>query len=267
MTQGDKIASRRILGYSISPGAARHYAASVLAHIDQVRSGAQQGAYLACLNPHSYVVATRSKSFERALKAAQWLLADGVGIVLASKVLRQSLPGRVTGFDFFEALSSTMNARGGYRVFFLGSSEETLRQIRARMRACYPNVVVAGSYSPPYKDEFSEQDIESMVSAISAASPDVLWVGMTAPKQELWISQHLGATGVPFAAAIGAVFDFFVGNVRRSHPIFQKVGLEWLPRLLQEPRRLWRRTIVSGPIFVAAVVKDVISPRNRHPEM
>lgn len=99
-------------------------------------------------------------------------------------------------------------------------------------------------------------ELEAMIAAINQASPDILWVGMTAPKQEKWIHQNLHRLDVRFVAAIGAVFDFYTGRVKRSHPIFQRLGLEWLPRLVQEPRRLWRRMFVSAPIFLWHVVRE-----------
>jgi N-acetylglucosaminyldiphosphoundecaprenol N-acetyl-beta-D-mannosaminyltransferase len=100
-----------------------------------------------------------------------------------------------------------------------------------------------------------------MVNAINQTQPDVLWVGMTAPKQEKWIFQNLHRLDVKFAGAVGAVFDFYVGNVKRSHPVFQRLGLEWLPRLVQQPGRLWKRMFVSAPIFVWHVVKQAIRQR------
>lgn len=89
-----------------------------------------------------------------------------------------------------------------------------------------------------------------MLAQIMLAAPDVLWVGMTAPKQEKWIAAMQPRLRVRFAGAIGAVFDFYSGEVKRSHPVLQRIGLEWLPRLVQQPRRLWRRMAVSAPIFV-----------------
>jgi N-acetylglucosaminyldiphosphoundecaprenol N-acetyl-beta-D-mannosaminyltransferase len=114
----------------------------------------------------------------------------------------------------------------------------------------YPNIRFAGSYSPPYKDDYDEKELDEMIEIINQAHPDILWVGMTAPKQEKWIYQNLHRLDIRFAAAIGAVFDFYTGRVKRSHPIFQKLGLEWLPRLVQQPKRLWRRTFISAPIFI-----------------
>ena len=207
--------------------------------------------WLACFNPHSYAEARRQPHFAAALHAADWLIPDGSGIVLASRVLGGDIRERVTGSDIFQGVLQQLNRGGGHSVFFLGSTEETLLAIRERMASDYPNVQVAGTYSPPFKAVYTAGEIDAMVDAINEAAPDVLCVGMTAPKQELWIQQNLERLEtVKFAAAIGAVFDFYTGRVKRSHPVFQRLGLEWLPRLIQQPRRLWRRMFVSAPVFL-----------------
>jgi N-acetylglucosaminyldiphosphoundecaprenol N-acetyl-beta-D-mannosaminyltransferase len=149
-----------------------------------------------------------------------------------------------------------MNSAGGMSVFFLGATEETLDLIGAHMAMDYPNVKVAGMYSPPFKARYSSAENEEMINAINTVAPDVLWVGMTAPKQEKWIYANRTRLCVKFAGAIGAVFDFYAGRVQRSHPLFQRLGLEWLPRLIQQPRRLWRRTFVSAPVFVLHVLQQ-----------
>ena len=143
-----------------------------------------------------------------------------------------------------------MQGSGNYSVFFLGSTEDTLTAICERMSKDWPNIRVAGIFSPPFKATFSDEDIELMVHRINMVEPDVLWVGMTAPKQEEWIYKVLPQLNVRFAAAVGAVFDFYTGRIKRPHPLFRRLGLEWLPRLLQEPGRLWRRTFASAPIFL-----------------
>ena len=213
-------------------------------------------SWLACLNPHSYAVALNDSRFALALHDANWLVPDGVGVVWASRVSGGHVHERVTGSDVFSALHQRMNAAGGLSVFFLGASDATLAQIRTRMAQDFPNIRVAGTYSPPFKPTYSEQELDEMISAVNATRPDVLWVGMTAPKQEKWIFENRARLDVHFAAAVGAVFDFYTGNVKRSHPIFLRLGLEWLPRLLQQPRRLWRRMLVSAPIFVTHVMRE-----------
>ncbi len=176
--------------------------------------------------------------------------------MLASKFLGGSIHRRITGSDVFSELNLVLNKKGGYRYFFLGATENTLNALQKRFSLDYPNIVFAGAYSPPYKPAFNDDDNQLMINAINAVSPDVLWVGMTAPKQEKWILQNREKLNVKFIGAIGAVFDFYVGTVKRSPVFFQKVGLEWLPRLIQEPRRLFRRNFVSSPLFIIMIVKQ-----------
>ena len=173
------------------------------------------------------------------------MIPDGYGIVLASKIHRGNIFQRVTGNDMFNGINERLNEIGG-SVFFMGSTNETLMNIKIKFNREYPNIKIVGTYSPPFKSLFSKNDNDKMVTAINRAAPDVLWVGMTSPKQDLWIYTNRHRINVKFAAAIGAVFDFYTGKIKRSHQIFQNIGLEWLPRLMQEPRRLWRRTDSSS---------------------
>ncbi|MFM2074943.1 MAG: N-acetylglucosaminyldiphosphoundecaprenol [Pseudomonadota bacterium] len=249
-----------ILGYQVDNASTNECAEAIER---EMVSGERTCHWLACLNPHSYVQALNDQTFAIALHNARWLVPDGVGVVLASWLLGGQVRERVTGSDIFYALHRRMNVLGGFRVFFLGATENTLTQIRARMALDYPNIVVAGTYSPPFKRIYSAEELDAMVSAVNAAQADVLWVGMTAPKQEKWIFENHARLNVRFAAAIGAVFDFYSENVKRSHPVFQRLGLEWLPRLLQQPRRLWRRMFVSAPIFVCHVVRAWWMQRSR----
>ncbi len=241
-----------ILGYQV-------LAINQYACIGDIMSWIGVGDYcrwLACINPHSYVVAKHDPSFKQALKSADWLIPDGSGIVLASRMLGGVIRERITGSDVFKGVHDRLKHTGG-RVFFLGATEDTLSAIRTKMRIEYPNICVAGLYSPPFKPVFSEEDTNAMVAAINSSAPDVLWVGMTSPKQDLWIHANQHRLNVRFAAGVGAVFDFYVGRVKRSHPFFQRLGLEWLPRLLREPRRLWRRMCISAPIFLWDVMREV----------
>jgi N-acetylglucosaminyldiphosphoundecaprenol N-acetyl-beta-D-mannosaminyltransferase len=193
--------------------------------------------------------------FSRTLREVDWLIPDGVGIVFASRLLRGNIHERVTGSDIFRGIHEQLDRAGGGSVFFLGSSEETLATIQGRMARDFRNVRVVGSCSPPFKASFSAEDTEKMIATINAAAPDVLWIGMTSPKQDVWLHQNRQRLKVKFAAGVGAVFDFYSGRVKRSHPVFQRLGIEWLPRLLQEPRRLWRRMLISAPVFLWHLVR------------
>ncbi len=254
MNKEKSLATENILGYAVT-GLPRE---QCLDRIETwLNNDAQQKTFL-CANPHSLVQAVGDPLFQQALHDADLVTPDGTGIVLASKILGGAIRERITGSDIFWGLSDRLNEAGGKSYFFLGASEETLAKIKTKLATDYPEIIFAGFYSPPYKPEFSEDDSKRMIEAVNRAKPDVLWIGMTAPKQEKWLNQHLDELDVGFIGAIGAVFDFYVGNVKRSHPFFQKIGLEWLPRLLQEPRRLFKRNFVSSPLFLLLVLKQKI---------
>ena len=251
MTQ---LTSENILGYNVisqGPGSC----------IDQVVSWIETGEKktFVCANPHSLVVAEIDPLFKEAIHSADLLTPDGVGIIHASKIMGGVIRTRVTGSDIFWGLSEKLNKSGGKSYFFLGSTDKTLAAIKNKMAQDYPNIRFAGSYSPPFKAEFNKKESQMMIEAVNSARPDVLWVGMTAPKQEKWIYKNKDKLDVKFIGAIGAVFDFYAGKVKRSYPIFQKMGLEWLPRLLREPRRLSNRMLISAPMFLYRVAKQRFS--------
>lgn len=247
-----------VVGYQITTLGVSGCASAIMSWINDPEGGDKDARcrWLACLNPHSYAVSRGDGKFADALADAELLLPDGIGVVFASRILGGQIRSRITGADIFSEVLSRLDKQGGGRIFFLGSTDATLGLITTRIARDYPDIRIVGSYSPPFKDEYSRIDTERMIAAINDVSPDILWVGLTAPKQEKWIFDNRERLDVRFAAAIGAVFDFYAGNIKRSHPFFRRAGLEWLPRLVQEPRRLWRRMVVSAPIFVWRVIRD-----------
>ena len=210
------------------------------------------------INAHSYNTARKDAAFAEALLKGDALIPDGASIVLAFKFLRHKNIERIAGWDLFLHEMDKLNRKGGV-CFFLGSSEETLRKIKAKAAGVYPDIRIE-TYSPPYKAEFSEEDNRRMIEAVNRAKPDLLWVGMTAPKQEKWAYAHLKELDVngPIGT-IGAVFDFFAGNIRRAPLWWQKHGMEWLYRLIKEPKRMWKRYIIGNTLFLGYLVKEKIS--------
>ncbi|NRB37449.1 MAG: WecB/TagA/CpsF family glycosyltransferase [Pseudomonadales bacterium] len=204
------------------------------------------------INPHSYITAKSNPSFRKALLSSDMLLADGSGVVLAARQISGDSITKMAGADLHQHLLAKLNESGG-RCFYLGAAPATLDKIKARLAEEFPNVQV-DAYSPPYKPEFSEEDSAVMIEAVNAFAPDVLFVGMTAPKQERWLDQHKNELDYKVASCIGAVFDFYAGTVQRPSDFWIKMHLEWLPRLLKEPRRLWRRNFVSTPLFLLDVL-------------
>ena len=203
------------------------------------------------INAHSYNTARRDRLFAEALTRGDVLIPDGVSIVKACRWIRaKSLPEeRIAGWDLFAFEMERLEKRGG-TVMFMGSSERVLGLITEKAAEVYPHLRVV-TYSPPYKPEFSEEDNRAIVEAINAARPDLLWIGMTAPKQEKWAYTHWNELNIHcHVGTIGAVFDFFAGTMARAPLWWQRHGLEWLYRLLREPRRMWRRYIIGNALFL-----------------
>lgn len=161
----------------------------------------------------------------------------------------ETMKERVAGWDLFEFEMARLNEKGG-RCMFMGSSEKVLALIVEKARTAYPNIEVV-TYSPPYKPEFTDEDNRAIIKAINDADPDLLWIGMTAPKQEKWTYAHWDELNIRcHVGTVGAVFDFFAGTYRRAPRWWQEHSLEWLYRLIKEPRRMWRRYVIGNPLFL-----------------
>jgi len=208
---------------------------------------------ISTINPHSYILAKNDTVFHAALKNSDILLPDGIGIVWAAKLLYGKKIKKIAGHDIFIYLMTELNNKGG-ACFFIGSSEKTLKKINKKVELNYSNVKV-GYYSPPFKSEFSEADNRKMIEKINNFNPMILFVGLTAPKQEKWVYQNKNRICANVVCSIGAVFDFYAGTVKRSNQFWINLGLEWLPRFIQQPHKLWKRIFISNPLFVFNVLK------------
>lgn len=209
------------------------------------------------INAHSYNTALKDPLFAEALQKGDILIPDGASIVMVCKWLKaKSQPKeRIAGWDLFEFEMNLLNQKGG-KCFFMGSSEKVLSLIKEKAKNVYPNIVVE-TYSPPYKPEFNEEDNKKIIDAINQANPDLLWIGMTAPKQEKWTYKHWNELNIHcHVGTIGAVFDFFAGTVERAPIWWQEHSLEWLYRLIKEPKRMWRRYIIGNTLFLWNIIKE-----------
>ena len=219
------------------------------------------------INAHSYNTARKDSLFAEALTNGDVLLPDGVSIVMACKWIKaKSLPKeRIAGWDLFafemeklerESEELRTKSEESKIVMFMGSSQKVLDLIVKRAAEVYPHLKVV-TYSPPYKPEFTDEDNKAIIDAIHAANPDLLWIGMTAPKQEKWTYSHWKELNIHcHVGSIGAVFDFFAGTMKRAPMWWQEHGLEWLYRLLKEPKRMWRRYIIGNTLFLWNMVKE-----------
>jgi N-acetylglucosaminyldiphosphoundecaprenol N-acetyl-beta-D-mannosaminyltransferase len=199
------------------------------------------------INPHSYCVAKKDKIFKEALLNSDVLLPDGSGIVFAVKILMGKKINKIAGADVHQYLIENAHLKS-QKVFYLGASKSTLNLIEKRLKKEFPNIQVA-TYSPPYKSQFSEKDTDAMIHAVNIFKPDYLFLGMTAPKQEKWVYENHEKLKANVIASIGAVFDFYAGNINRAPKWMIELGIEWLHRSLIS-RRLMIRNLKSNPIFL-----------------
>jgi len=220
----------------------------------QAINGSMPQRVFACANPHSLVVAQDDHSFQSALTQANPVVADGVGVTFMARLVGVEIGPRITGTDYFQAVLNALQQRGGGRVFFFGSSQRVLDLIAERFAADFPSLTLCGTLSPPF-GTWSEKENRRMAEAINAAKPDVLWVGMTAPKQEKWVEANRQQLTAPVIGSIGAVFDFYAGTYSRAPQWICRIGLEWAYRFILEPRRMWQRNVVSAPKFVWLVLR------------
>lgn len=209
------------------------------------------------INAHSYNTALKDSLFAEALMKGDVLIPDGASIVMACKWLKaKSQPKeRIAGWDLFCIEMEKLNKKGG-KCFFMGSSEKVLSLIKEKAKTIYPNINVE-TYSPPYKKSFSKEENKAIIDVINNANPDLLWIGMTAPKQEKWVYSHWEELNIHcHAGTIGAVFDFFAGTMKRAPKWWQEHSLEWLYRLIKEPKRMWRRYIIGNTLFICHIIKE-----------
>jgi len=222
------------LGYDVYSGS-----------LDQI--SASGPTIFSTINQYSYCLAENDTNFRNALQRSDVLLPDGVGIVMAAKFLDHHDIKKISGWDLHQHMLEKLNASGG-SCFYLGSTPSTLEKIKSKLRREYPNIKVS-HYSPPFKPEFNDADDQEMIDRINEANPDVLFIGMTAPKQEKWAILHKQDLKAKYICAIGAVFDFYSGNIKRPGQIWIDLGLEWLGRFVSEPKRLYKRYTVYGAFF------------------
>jgi len=209
------------------------------------------------LNAHSFNVAKKDSKFAKCLKESDVLLPDGISVVWALSFLKGKKIEKIAGADLFFYEMNRLQEQGG-SCFFLGSTEDTLRNIKDRAAKEYPEVDLH-TYSPPYKSEFSIKDSATMIQAVNEIQPDALFIGLTAPKQEKWSYQHYDSLNCGHICCIGAVFDFYAGTVSRAPDWMINAGLEWFYRLIREPKRMWRRYLLGNIKFTVSILREKLS--------
>ncbi len=210
-------------------------------------------------NLHYCMLTDRDPGLRPLNDAADFIVADGMPIVWASRWRTRRLPVRVTGSDLIPALC-TRAAERGYRVFFLGGAPEVAREAERRLREQLPTLQIVGVESPPFR-ALTPEEHAALVGKIRAANPDLLFVSFGQPKGELWIYQHAQELGVPVSVQVGATIDFLAGKVPRAPRLLQRTGLEWVYRLYREPKRLLSRYTSNAWFAIKMLCKDLFTRR------
>jgi N-acetylglucosaminyldiphosphoundecaprenol N-acetyl-beta-D-mannosaminyltransferase len=247
-SQGASLARVRIAGVAVQPLTKAAVASTLSRYLEHGR-------------PHQIVTANldflqrvaRSAAFDEVVNGADLVVMDGKPLVwLAARLGIRC--DRITGSDLISAFCR-LSAERGYRLFLLGGAPGVAEEAGRRLTDAFLGVQVCGTFSPPLSDYPFPDDVENVINErIRAAKPDILLVAFGSPKQELWIHDHLQSLGVPVSVGVGACLDFLAGRVRRAPRLFQQSGLEWLYRLWQEPRRMWRRYLLDDLPFLLRIV-------------
>ena len=201
------------------------------------------------LNAAKVVAMEHDPKLKSVIEHCDLINADGTSIVWASKLLGSPLPERVTGIDLFHAIVRRA-AHTGHRIYLLGATAEVVTEVTKRLQQQYPTLNIAGSHDGYWSDD------AEVIAAVRDAQPDFLFLGVPSPKKEFWLAEHLESLGVPFVMGVGGTFDIVAGKTKRAPRLWQHLGCEWLYRLLQEPRRMWRRYLIGNALFIGMLIKE-----------
>ena len=213
----------------------------------------RQRMLVGVVNAAKIVKLRHDDQLRRSLLECDVLLADGQSVVWASRLLRQRLPERVAGIDLFERLLQLADRRGR-SVYLLGAKPEVLAVLQRRISDRFPSLTIAGAHD----GYFDVDDADAIATDIRESGADMLVLGITSPKKEIFLGDYGDGLGVPVLHGVGGSFDILAGVTRRAPVHWQRSGLEWLYRLLQEPRRLWRRYLVTNTKFVVLTLKELV---------
>lgn len=212
------------------------------------------------VNASKVIALTRNDHLRESLLECDLLLADGQSVVWGSRLLGHPLPERVAGIDLFERLLE-LAAEDGHSVYLLGARPEVLVDLQAELRRRLPGLRIAGARD----GYFTEEESAAVAGEIRRSGADMLFLGMTSPKKEIFLKTYGPGLGVPILHGVGGSFDVLAGVTRRAPISWQRVGMEWAYRLLQEPRRLWRRYLTTNSAFMLATLRERVRPTPPYP--
>lgn len=211
-------------------------------------------------NAQTVAMCWRDKTLRDVINRSTLTFPDGMSIVWGGRMLGLSIRHRIAGPDAMAELCRQA-AHDGHRIFLLGTSVETLSALRRALERKFPGIQIVGTFSPPMAVRFTPEQTNAMLAAVNSSKPDILFVGLSFPKQERWIEENLQRIQAPVSLGVGAAFDFLSDRIPRAPEWLQKRGLEWLHRLSCEPRRLWRRYLWGNIIFLGLLAAERLRRR------
>jgi N-acetylglucosaminyldiphosphoundecaprenol N-acetyl-beta-D-mannosaminyltransferase len=212
--------------------------------------------YVCTINAYQAVKANEDRELLKIFNDAEIVIPDGMPLVWYSKLSGKPIPGRISGYDFFYNFSKIANEAGYSYFFFGGTNDLVLSGVKNRLEKDFKNIEVKGLLCPPFMDTFPDEFDDYVIDIINGLKPDILWVGLSAPKQEKWIYKNIDRLDIKMAFGIGAAFNFYANVVKRAPKWMQKAGLEWLYRMFAEPKRLFKKYMIYNSKFIGLVIKD-----------
>jgi N-acetylglucosaminyldiphosphoundecaprenol N-acetyl-beta-D-mannosaminyltransferase len=224
-----------------------------LVYVLDTRIMSSSKTFVVTANPEIVMYGQKDGEYYKILKEADFIIPDGIGVVIASKMLGHPLKERLTGFDLMQKLLELSNDKG-YSIFFLGAEKDVIDRAVQNIKSAYPNINIVG-----YHHGFFDWNDKGLVEEIRGKNPDIIFVGLGFPRQEKWIKMHMDQFEKGLFIGVGGSFDVWAGKVKRAPEVWQKLNLEWLFRLVNQPSR-WRRMLVL-PLFMLKVIKRRLTKR------
>ncbi|MGB4766213.1 MAG: WecB/TagA/CpsF family glycosyltransferase [Rugosibacter sp.] len=218
-------------------------------------AAARESRYVCICNSHSVVTAGQDAAFGRIIEAADMATPDGAPVARMLRILGSPAQQRINGPDLMWKYCEQAALRGE-SIYLYGGLPDTLALLQQRLKAAFPGLLIAGAHSPPFRLATAEED-EADVARINAAGAGTVWVSLGCPKQEQWMAAHRGRVNAVMIG-VGAAFDYHAGTIKRAPKWMQNAGLEWLHRLCSEPRRLWKRYLVTNTLFIAGAASQLL---------
>ena len=233
-----------ILGVDVSPLSYEDLKKNIEKDIENNKK-----SFIVAINPEKILKARKDEKLKKLLNNATYEIPDGIGVIYASKLRKGNIKTRITGIDSMEMLCK-LSEEKKYKIFMYGAKEETIKKAKENLEIKFPNIQIVGTING------YEKDNDKIISSINKSKADIVFVALGSPKQEYWITENMDKVSAKIFQGVGGSFDVFSGNIKRAPKWMQKIGLEWLYRLIKEPKRIFRQIKLVKFLWLALIEKD-----------